>query len=84
MCRSSSTSVTEAWLTFLFLVLASALAFRSLVPAAAVSISAPTNEFSAERAFRHLEFIAREPHPTGSAVIVGADAFQGGTIRRKI
>jgi peptidase M28-like protein len=67
MCRSSSISVTEAWLTFLFLVLASALAFRSLVPPAAVPVSAPTNEFSAERAFKHLEFIAREPHPTGSA-----------------
>src|ERR1700693_540386 len=67
MYRSSSISVTEAWSTFLFLVLSSALAFRSLLPAAAVPVSAPTNEFSAERAFRHLEFIAREPHPTGSA-----------------
>jgi len=67
MYRASSISVTEAWLTFLFLVLASALTFRSLVPPAAVPASAPTNEFSADRAFKHLEFIAREPHPTGSA-----------------
>lgn len=67
MYRSSSISVTEAWLTFLFIVLASALAFHSLVPPAAVPVSAPANEFSADRAFKHLEFVAREPHPTGSA-----------------
>jgi hypothetical protein len=67
MYRSSSISVTEAWLTFLFIVLASALAFRSLVPPAAVPASAPISEFSAARAFKHLQFVAREPHPTGSA-----------------
>lgn len=66
MDHSSSISVTEAWLTFLFLVLASAWAFRSLVPPGPVPASAPTNDFSAERAFKHLEFIAREPRPTGS------------------
>lgn len=66
MYRSSSISVAESWLTFLVLVLASGLAFRSLIPPAAVPVSAPTSDFSAERAFKHLEFIAREPHPTGS------------------
>src|SRR5215470_20273950 len=63
----SSISITEAWLTFLFLALVSTMAFRSLVPPAAVPAVAPPNTFSAERAFKHLEFIAREPHPTGSA-----------------
>src|SRR5215470_11815151 len=62
----SSISITEAWLTFLFLALVSTMAFRSLVPPAAVPAVAPPNTFSAERAFKHLEFIAREPHPTGS------------------
>ena len=66
MDRPSSISVTEPWLTLLFLALASVLALRPLVPPAAVSASAPTSDFSAERAFNHLEFIAREPHPTGS------------------
>jgi hypothetical protein len=66
MYRSSSISVAESWLTFLVLVLASALAFRCLIPPVAVPVSAPTGDFSAERAFKHLEFIAREPRPTGS------------------
>jgi hypothetical protein len=64
--RSSSISVAESWLTFLVLVLASTLAFRSLIPPATVPVSAPASDFSAVRAFKHLEFIAREPHPTGS------------------
>src|SRR5580704_9862506 len=66
MHRPSTISATEAWLTLLFLVLVSDLAFRSLVPPAAVPTFAPASDFSAERAFKHLEFIAREPHPTGS------------------
>jgi hypothetical protein len=66
MYRSSSISVAESWLTFLVLVLASALAFHSLIPPAAVPVSVPTSDFSAERAFKHLEFVAREPRPTGS------------------
>jgi hypothetical protein len=66
MHRPSTISVTEAWLTLLFLVLVSDLAFRSMVPPAAVPASAPASDFSAERAFKHLEFIAREAHPTGS------------------
>jgi hypothetical protein len=66
MHRPSTISATEAWLTLLFLVLVSDLAFRSLVPPAAVPPFAPASDFSAERAFKHLEFIAREPHPTGS------------------
>ena len=67
MASSSSISVREASLTFGFLVLLSALAFRSLIPPAMVSASASANQFSAERAFKHLRFISREPHPTGSA-----------------
>ena len=67
MYRCSSISVTEASLTFLFLVLVSALALRSLAPPAAVPASAPPSDFSAERAMKHLDVIAREPHPTGSA-----------------
>ena len=67
MASSSSISVREASLTLGFLLLLSALAFRSLIPPAMVSASASANQFSAERAFKHSQFISREPHPTGSA-----------------
>jgi len=61
----------EASVTFVFLVLVSALALGYLIPPAIVPASALANQFSAERAFRHLEFISREPHPTGSAANAG-------------
>lgn len=68
----SSISIAEGALTFVFLVLVSALALRFLIRPPIVPASAGANEFSAERAFRHVEFISREPHPTGSAANAGA------------
>ena len=52
----SSISVTEAWLTFVFLAVVSALALRNLIPPAALPASAAGSDFSAERAFKHLGF----------------------------
>lgn len=43
------------------------LAIVSLRPPAPVPADAPAEVFSAERAFRHVEVIARAPHPTGTA-----------------
>jgi hypothetical protein len=53
---------------FLFLVLLASLAmFVSQQPPNVLPASAPPAEFSAERAFRHVEALAREPRPVGTA-----------------
>lgn len=53
-----------------FLVLVSiAFGYSSLVPPRAVTADAPATEFSADRAMRHVEAIAREPHPMGTAAL---------------
>jgi len=39
---------------------------QSRFPPAVVPASAPTGEFSAERAMTHLKVIARNPHPVGT------------------
>ena len=53
---------------FLFLVLATSLImFLSQQPPSSLPASIPASEFSAERAFRHVEAIANEPHPVGTA-----------------
>lgn len=43
--------------------------FYSVVPPNAASVDAPGGDFSAARAFDHVEAIARAPHPMGSAEI---------------
>jgi hypothetical protein len=58
----SLVSRKEAFLTFLFILLVAIVALSSLVPSAAVPASAPATDFSAERAMKHLNVIAREPH----------------------
>jgi Peptidase family M28 len=63
---ASSVSITEALLSFLFILLVAIAALSYLVPPAVVPGSAPATDFSAERAIEHLKVIAREPHPTGS------------------
>jgi hypothetical protein len=63
---NSSASLKESWLTLLFILLLAIVAFRSLVPPAAVPASAPVTDFSAARAMEHVKVIAREPHPIGS------------------
>ena len=52
---------------FLFLVLgASLIMFLSQQPPAPLPASIPASEFSAERAFRHIEALAEEPRPVGT------------------
>jgi hypothetical protein len=50
-----------------FAILVSFLAIALTRPPAPVPASAPETAFSAERAFRHVQAIARAPHPVGSA-----------------
>ena len=64
--RSASTP-GYACLSFLIPAVAVGAALYCLVPPRVVPNTAPSTEFSAERAMKHLEVIAREPHPTGSA-----------------
>jgi acetylornithine deacetylase/succinyl-diaminopimelate desuccinylase-like protein len=53
---------------FLFLVLLASLAiYLSQQPPNSLPASTPLAEFSAERAFRHVEALAREPRPVGTA-----------------
>jgi len=53
---------------FLFLVLVASLAmFLTQQPPSSLPASIPTSEFSAERAFRHVEALAHEPRPVGTA-----------------
>lgn len=47
--------------------LVAALAIHQLRPPEAAPPGAPPADFSASRALRHVEVIAREPHPVGSA-----------------
>jgi hypothetical protein len=63
---ASSISITEALLSFVFILLVAIAALSYLVLPAVVPASAPVTEFSAERAIENLKVIAREPHPTGS------------------
>jgi len=52
---------------FLFLVLgASLVMFLSQQPPAPLPASIPASEFSAERAFRHVEALPDEPRPVGT------------------
>ena len=52
---------------FLFLVLLASLTmYVSQQPPKSLPASAPPDEFSAERAFRHVEALAREPRPVGT------------------
>ncbi len=58
----------SAVVLFLFLVLGTSLVmFLSQQPPAPLPASTPASEFSAERAFRHVEAIADQPHPVGTA-----------------
>jgi hypothetical protein len=49
------------------LALAGFAAVRSILPPPAAPASAPAGEFSAGRAFQHVQAIATTPHPAGSA-----------------
>jgi len=69
--RSDVPSVA-IWLIALGMVAAGAFSTLSVVPRSA---EAPATEFSARRAMAHVEAIAREPHPLGSAAIERVRAY---------
>jgi hypothetical protein len=60
----------KAWPQVLALILviaaAVAVALYLFVPPEVVPASAPTTEFSAERAMEDVRVVAKEPHPMGS------------------
>ena len=52
---------------FLFIALFAGASLYQLAPTRAARADAPPSEFSSARATKHLEALAREPHPSGSA-----------------
>jgi Peptidase family M28 len=67
---------------FLFLVFLASLAmYVSQPPPNSLPASAPPAEFSAERAFRHVEALAREPRPVGTAAHARARKYIVGELQ---
>lgn len=58
---------TYALLSLLLLVVFALWTIRAMQPPAPLPAGAPPTEFSAQRAFRHVEQTAREPHAMGTA-----------------
>ena len=54
-------------LLVVFLIVVAVLAVYLIRPPAAVPVSAEADQYSAVRAFEHINTIAREPHPIGSS-----------------
>lgn len=67
--------------SLVIIALAVALGLYSLKPPAAAGLNAPANEFSAARAMKHLEAIARTPRPIGSAEHAAAREYIVGELR---
>jgi hypothetical protein len=68
--RGPKGAAKHRWIGVVVALVLGALAAVSLLalePPDPLSASAPANEFSAERAFSHVEQIAERPHPVGSA-----------------
>src|SRR5215213_948909 len=65
----------------LILVAAVALGLYGLRPPAAAGLNALANEFSAARAMKHLEAIAKAPRPVGSAEHAAAREYIIGQLR---
>jgi len=59
-------SFNSSLLNLLIIVLVMVLALSPLFPLRVKPASAPSDEFSAERAMTHLPFIAKSSHPSGS------------------
>jgi hypothetical protein len=57
-----------------------AVSLLTLEPPDPLSASAPASEFSAERAFSHVERIAERPHPVGSAANAEVRAYLVGQL----
>ncbi|HEY3452048.1 MAG TPA: M28 family peptidase [Myxococcales bacterium] len=70
-----------SWGGALLLAAVALLAIRALGPPPPAPESAPADAFSAQRARRHLEVIAREPHPTGSRANEEVRAYLVQTLR---
>ncbi|MGH2356366.1 MAG: peptidase, partial [Chloroflexota bacterium] len=71
------------WLGIVVALVLSGLAVVSgltLDPPEPRSASAPANEFSAERAFAHVEQVARRPHPVGSTANAEVRAYLVGQL----
>src|SRR5215203_447499 len=68
--RGPKRAPKHRWIGVVVALVLSALAAISLLalePLDPRPVSTPANEFSAERAFSHVEQIAERPHPVGSA-----------------
>ena len=68
--RGPKEAAKHRWIGVVVALVLGALAAISLLalePLDPRPVSAPANEFSAERAFSHVEQIAERPHPVGSA-----------------
>jgi len=64
--RSWELKYSAGILTFLFLMFWLILSLYQANPPAAVSASAPAAEFSSGRAMKHVQMLAKQPHPMGS------------------
>jgi hypothetical protein len=58
----------NAFLVFIILVFVTIVTVIRTLPPSPLPENAPATEFSAERAIRHIQVIAKRPHPTGSTV----------------
>jgi hypothetical protein len=68
--RGPKVAVKHRWIGVVVALVLSALAAISLLalePLDPRPVSTPANEFSAERAFSHVEQVGERPHPVGSA-----------------
>jgi Peptidase family M28 len=71
--------IVACW-TFIYLGVALAAAIALQEPPAERPADVPAMEFSSQRAFQHVQAIAREPHPAGSAEIAKVRAYLEHTI----
>jgi Peptidase family M28 len=70
-----------AALSLVLVVLSVVVSIRSLNPPAAAGLDAPATEFSAARAMKHLQVIARSPHPVGTAEHEAVREYIAGELR---
>ena len=69
-------NLLPAFSLFLFLALLAGLVmYLSQQPPNPLPANAPSTDFSAERAFRHVEALGRETHPVGTAAHARARAY---------
>jgi len=66
MKTNNSTTIVQTIVVVLVIIAAALAGMSSLAMPAVVPVSAPAEEFSAERAMEHIRAISQTPHPTGS------------------